>query len=44
MRRSDVVIEALLLAALVTCAALWVGAVCAHQNRSIDAAHAALRK
>jgi len=43
VRRSDVVIEALLLVALVTCAALWIGAVCEHQDRSIDAAYAARR-
>ena len=39
----DIIADVLLFAAFAACAALWVGAVSASQNQSIDRAHAALR-
>jgi hypothetical protein len=39
----DILADALLFVAFAVCAALWVGAVSASQNQSIDRAHAALR-
>jgi len=39
----NAIADALLFAVFAACAALWVGAVSASQNQSIDRAHAALR-